>query len=110
MRSGRFFYRCDSFDGKSLADIGEVEIIVEGGGGPDISSFDASVVGRVVHHEVGLFSVLKHQSQILKQRGLIGFDGEVVVGVAFFDQVLGEFALGEKRIGRDVFVFGDRGF
>jgi hypothetical protein len=35
---------------------------------------------------------------------MIGFDGEVVVGVAFFDQVVGEFALGEKRIGGDIFV------
>ena len=62
MRIGRFFIDGDPFDGKGLADIGEVEIVVESGGGPDISSFDASMVGRVVHHEVGFCSVLKHQS------------------------------------------------
>ena len=28
-------------------------------GGPDFSGFDAAMVGRVVHDEVGLFSVLE---------------------------------------------------
>ena len=85
--------------------MGKVEIAVERGGGPDIAGLDAAVVGRVVHDEVGLFSILKHQGNILKQRGLIGFDGEVVVGLAFYDQVLGQFALGVQGVGGDVLVF-----
>ena len=92
------------FDGEGLAEMGEVEIAVELGGCPDLAGFDAPVVGRVVPEEVGLFSILKNQSHILKQRGLIGFDGEVVVGLTFGDQVVGEFALGEQSIGGDVFV------
>ena len=54
--------------------------------GLEVEMLHIPSTSRVVHHEVGLFSVLKHQSQIVKQRGLIGFDGEVVVGVAFFDK------------------------
>ena len=69
--------------------MGEVEIIVERGGGPDLSGFDAAVVGRVVDYTVGLFSIMKNQRHVLKVRGLIGFDDEVVVGLAFFNQVVG---------------------
>ena len=75
--------------------MGKVEIAVERGGRPDIARLDAPVVGRVVHHEVGLFSVLEEQPKVVKQRGLVGFDGEVVVGVALIDQVVGHFALGQ---------------
>jgi len=49
--------------------MGKVKIAVERGGRPDSARFDAPVVGRVVHHEVGLFSILKNLGQILKQRG-----------------------------------------
>jgi hypothetical protein len=94
-----FFVDGAPFDGKNLADMREVKIVVELGGGPDFSGLDAPVVGRVVDRAVGLFSVLKHQRHILKQRGLIGFDGEVVVGLALGDQVVGEFTLSEQRIG-----------
>jgi hypothetical protein len=105
---GRFaglFVDRDSFDGEGLADVGKVEIVVEVGGRPDIARFNASMVGRVMHDEVGLFSILKHQRHIVKQRGLIGFDGEVVVGLALIDQVVGKSALGVQGIGGDVFVF-----
>ena len=72
------------FDDEGLADVGKVEIAVECGGGPDLSRFDASMVGWVMHDEVGLFSVLKVYRDIVKQRGLVGFDGEVIVGLAFW--------------------------
>jgi len=85
VRIDRFFFDGGPFDGEGLADIGEVKIVVEFGGGPDFTAFDAAVVGRVVHDKVGLFSILKHQRHIVKQGGLIGFDGEVVVGLAFDD-------------------------
>ena len=54
--------------------------------------------------KVGVLSVSEPKSDVVKECGMIGFDGEVIVGVAFFDQVVGEFALGEKRIGGDIFV------
>jgi len=41
----------------------------------------------------------------LKQGRLVGFDGEVVMGLLFFDQVLGQFSLGQQGIGGDVLVF-----
>ncbi len=85
--------------------MGKVEIAVEHGGRPDIARFDPPVVGRVVHHEVGLFSILEEQRDILKEAGLIGFDGEVIMGLALYHQVLGEFALGVQGIGGDVLVF-----
>src|SRR4249919_3081291 len=62
------------FDGEGLADMGKVEIAIEVGGGPDLSRFNASMVGWVMHDEVGLFSVLKVYREIVKQGGLIGFD------------------------------------
>jgi hypothetical protein len=34
----------------------------------------------------------------------VGFDGEVIVGFLGPDQVVGEFTLGEKRIGGNVFA------
>jgi hypothetical protein len=89
-----FFVNRDSFDGKGLADMREVEIVVEFGGGPDLTSFDAAVIGRVVFDEQRLFAIVKEQDQIIEERGLIGFDGEVVVGVTFTDQVVGYRALG----------------
>ena len=94
----------DAFDGKDLADMREVQVVVKGGGRPDFTGFDAAVVGRVMRDKVRGLSVSEPKSDVIKECGMIGFDGEVVVGVAFFDQVVGEFALGEKRIGGDIFV------
>jgi hypothetical protein len=39
-----FFVDRLAFDGKGLADVGEVEIGVECGGGPDFSGLDPSVI------------------------------------------------------------------
>ena len=61
------------------------------------------MIGRVVGDEVGDTSVLEQKSDVVKEGGLIGFDSEVVVGVALQNQVVGKFSLGEKRIGGDVF-------
>ena len=60
--------------------------------------------GRVLD-KIRLFSILKEQDDILKQGRLVGFDGEVVMGLLFFDQVLGQFSLGQQGIGGDVLVF-----
>ena len=100
-----FFLNRGPFDGEDLADMGEIHITVEFGAGPDFTGFDAAVVGRIVGDTVGVTSVLEKQSDVVKERNLIGFDCEVVVGVALSNQVVGEFSLREKRIGGDVFVF-----
>jgi hypothetical protein len=57
------------------------------------------MIGRVVHDKLGLMAIVEEQHEIVKERGLIGFNGEVVVGFAGADQVVGEFTLGEKGIG-----------
>jgi hypothetical protein len=84
---------------KAWADMEKVEISVERGGRPDTARFDASVVGQVVPDEVGLFSIQKDQGHLFQQRGLMGFRGEVVVGLAFDDPVLGQFGLGVQGVG-----------
>jgi hypothetical protein len=63
------------------------------------------MVGGRVLDKIRLFSILKEQDDILKQGRLVGFDGEVVMGLLFFDQVLGQFSLGQQGIGGDVLVF-----
>jgi hypothetical protein len=62
------------------------------------------MIGRVVHDKLGLMAIVEEQHEIVKERGLIGFNGEVVVGFAGTDQVVGEFTLGEKSIGGNVFA------
>ena len=39
-----------------------------------------------------------------KKCGLVSFDGEVVMGLTFSDQVVGELALGQEGIGGNVFA------
>ncbi len=92
-----------AFDGKGLADVGEVEIGVEGRGGPDFPGLDPSVIA-VDGDGVGCWSVAEEQGEIQQQGGLIGFDGKVVVGVSLQHQIVGERALGQQGIGGDVFV------
>ncbi len=46
------------------------------------------------HDEIGFGSIIEKQGNILEEVGLIAFDREVVVGVALFNQVGGEGALG----------------
>ena len=81
------------------ADMGKVEISVEGGGRPNTARFGASVVGQVVPDEVGLSSIQKDQGQLFQQRGLMGFDGAVVGGPGFDNPVLGQFGLGLQGSG-----------
>lgn len=99
-----FFINRGPFNGEDLADMGEIHIIVEFGTGPDFTGFDAAMVGRVVGDTLRGRSILEQKGDVVKEGDLIGFDGEVVVGVALSNQVVGEFSLGEERIGADVFA------
>jgi len=63
----------------------EVEVGVEFSSGPDLTGFDTAVIGWVPHDEERLSSVCEEHDEIVKEGGLIGFDGEVVVGVALSD-------------------------
>ena len=99
-----FFVDGDAFDGEGLADVREVEITVEFSGGPDLPSFNAAMIGRVVGDKARLFAIVEEQHEIIEERGLIGFDGEVIVSFAGIDQVIGDFTLGEQGIGGKVFA------
>lgn len=58
------------------------------------------MIGRIVD-VVGFFPVEEKQCDVFKERGLVCFNGEVIVGLALQDQVIGEAAPGEKSVGSD---------
>lgn len=100
-----FFIRAMTLDEKSLLDVREVQVLVECGGGPDPSLFDAAVIGRVAKDEIGSAAVFKEQFDIFEDSGLVFFDGEVVVSLSILDDVIGQATLGQQGICGDVFVF-----
>ena len=69
-----------SFDDKGLLDMGEVEIGVEFGGGPDFSGFDAAMIRGIISNEIWFLAILEIQLDIFKECGLVAFDGEVIMG------------------------------
>jgi hypothetical protein len=83
----------------------EIQVLIEFGGNPDVSGFDAAMLGGLHRGEIG-FSMegVKIEIDVFKQLLLIAFDGEVVVRVALLNQILSQFALGEQGIGGDGFV------
>lgn len=98
-----FFIGGFPLNDKSLSDVRKVEIGVEFGGGPDFTDFDPAVVRRVARYIIRLLPVLKVQGDVLKKSGLVVFDSKVVMGVALFDQVGGDGALGQQGIGCNFF-------
>ncbi len=44
--------------------------------------------------EIGFLPVLEVELDVCKERGLVSLDGEVIVGLTFVDQVIGQLALG----------------
>jgi len=97
------------FDGKGLSDMRKAKVAVEFGGGPDLADFDAPMVGRRVLNEIGFLSPLKPERDLFENAPLIGFDGEVVMGLALVDQVFGKLALREERIGGHVLTLDGDG-
>ena len=85
---------------EDLADAGEVEVVVEGGGGPDGALLDAAMREGGRFLELGCASALggEVQGDIEQQIGLVVLGGEEVVGVTV-EEVGGESALGQQRIG-----------
>ena len=75
-----------TFDGVGLFDMGEIEIAVEGGGRPNLTRLDAAMIGWVNGEEIGCLSVLEVAYEVLMQRRLVAFDGEVVMGKALGNQ------------------------
>src|SRR5208283_1280593 len=89
-------------DDESLSHVGKVEIAVEFGGGPDFARFQASMIGGRMLDEMRLAPILEVELQGFQQSRLVAFDGEVVMRVAFLDQIGGETALGEQSMGTDL--------
>lgn len=97
------------FDHEGLSDVREVEVVVECGGGPDLSGLDPPMLGRGVLDEVRFVSILEEAGDILEQGWLVAFDGEVVVRLSVLDQVAGELALSQERIGADILTLDGDG-
>ena len=97
--SGCFAVPCAA-DHEDLADAREVEVLVEGGGGPNRPLLDASVRDGGWFLEVWLGFRLggEEQGNIAPQGRLIVLNGQEVVGVAF-EEVGRKLALGQQRIG-----------
>ena len=82
-----------AFDDECLPDVRKVQVVIEFGGGPYFSGFNASMIGRCVIDVVRFSSIQEKKCDVLKERGLVGLDGEVIVCLTF-DQVISEVALG----------------
>lgn len=54
--------------------------------------------------KIGLLSVFKIQSNVLKKSGMVVFDGKVVMSAAILNQILGNAALGQQGIGGNIFA------
>jgi len=55
--------------------------------------------------KIRILPVFEVKGDVFKESGLVVFNGEVVMSVSLVDQVVGDFALGQKRIGGNFFVF-----
>lgn len=53
-------------------------------------------------NEFRFFSVLEVERNVFEETGLVAFDGEVIMGITFLDQVMGDFALGQQGIGGNI--------
>ena len=98
---GLFFYGVP-FYYESLPNVGEVEIVVELGCGPDFTGFDPPMFRGGSINEFRFFSVLEVERNVFEETGLVSFDGEVIMGITFLDQVMGDFALGQQGIGGNI--------
>lgn len=83
-----------AFNDKSLSNVGKVEVAVEFVCGPDLADFDPPVIRGCAIDVIGFLTVLEVQLDVLKERGLVALDGEVIMGLTFFDEIIGELALG----------------
>ncbi len=89
-------------DEKGLADVREVEIVVQLGRGPDLSGFQASVIGSRRLDEIRLAPMLEVEFQVFQKCRLVPFDGEIIMRLALADQIVGESALGQPGVGGNV--------
>ena len=101
--SAGFFVCGFSLDDKGLTDVGEVEIAIEFGGGPDVAGFDPTVVRGSQIDKIRFLPIGKIQRDVLKKAWLVVFHGKVIMSVSAGDQVGCDPALGQEGIGGNFF-------
>ena len=87
-----------ALDEEGLSDVGEGQVAVEAGGGPDGAAFEAPVLKGEGLAEVGLAAPCEEQPEVVEQGRLVALGGEYEVGAAVVEEV-GELALGEQGVG-----------
>jgi hypothetical protein len=60
-----FLVEAFPFNDEGLADMGKIEVSIEGCGRPDLPRLDAAVIGRGVLYEIGCLPVLEEVGDIL---------------------------------------------
>ena len=87
-----------ALDEEGLADVGEGQVAVEPGGGPDGAAFEAPVLEGEGLAEVGFAAAVEEQPEVVEQGRLVALGGEHEVGAAGAEEV-GELAPGEQGVG-----------
>ena len=100
-----FFHDAVTFHDEGLTDMREVQVVIQFGGGPDLSDFDSPMVGWGILDELGFLTILEEEGDILKESFLVSFDGEMIMGLTLSDEVVGKEAVNEEGIGGYIFVF-----
>ena len=73
----------------------KIDIVVEFGCGPYFPGFDPPMFRRCKINKIGFPAVLEVKLDVLKECRLVLFDGEVIVGLALPNQVVGDMALSQ---------------
>ena len=87
-----------AFDEEGLADVGEVQVAVESGGGPHGAALDAAVGEAGLLAEGGFAAVAEEELDVAEEGGLVGLGGEREVGAAASEMVR-EPALRQQGVG-----------
>ena len=69
-----------ALDEEGLSDVGEGQVAVEAGGGPDGAAFEAPVLKGEGLAEVGLAAPCEEQPEVVEQGRLVALGGEYEVG------------------------------
>ena len=83
-----------SFNEEDLSNMRKVKVVVKLGAGPDLSGFDSSMIGGRMLNKIRFLPVLEQQGDIFENAALVSFDGEMIMGMTFRNQVLGNLTLG----------------
>ncbi len=83
----------------------EIQVLIEFGGDPDVSGFDAAMLVGLHNGVIGVSKKgVKIKINVFKPLLLIAFDGEVVACASTFNQIMGQLALDQQGVGGDGFT------